>query len=85
MRAAVATSPGTGRTMSPTLRASFHKHLYTLGEHYNSVVPASEISGEEAEAWSVSGTPPARPHARTPAQHLADQPDPLTPTCPVWF
>eukprot|EP01113_Clastostelium_recurvatum_P039266 TRINITY_DN5983_c0_g2_i1.p1 TRINITY_DN5983_c0_g2~~TRINITY_DN5983_c0_g2_i1.p1 ORF type:complete len:320 (-),score=83.72 TRINITY_DN5983_c0_g2_i1:525-1484(-) len=32
---------------SPPLHISYHKHAYTLGEHYNSVVPAPPATTEE--------------------------------------
>lgn len=53
----------------PVLRISYHKHQYTLGEHYNSVVPGSEVpptrtgSGE----WTVAGTPQKPEKLSTPA------------------
>jgi hypothetical protein len=58
MRAEVAMSPGRSRSLAPVLRVSYHKHQYTLGEHYNSVVPAPEAtpSDEAQEAqWAKAG------------------------------
>eukprot|EP01044_Picomonas_judraskeda_P019816 COSAG03_NODE_4261_length_1617_cov_1.413702_1_plen_449_part_01 len=58
MRANVATSPGRSRTLAPVLRVSYHKHQYTLGEHYNSVVPAAEATPDEGAQqgqWEKAG------------------------------
>jgi OTU domain-containing protein 6 len=37
-------------TAEPVLNVSYHKHQYTLGEHYNSVVPASEATPQDEVA-----------------------------------
>jgi OTU domain-containing protein 6 len=33
--------------VAPPLRVSFHRHYYTLGAHYNSVVPATPVESDE--------------------------------------